>query len=347
MRDDPEPGVEIRYVYPKSPADTAGLKAGDRIMKIAPSTSMVLAPFSGRDGLMNLMVRFAPGAEVKAEVKRKDGKTETLTFRLSSLPEDAAAEVPLPSTKKKALEKPKPIGPMPPMPKKEEPKKEEPKKEEPKKEEPKKDEPKTGLIKQKNAVNHEYWMFVPDNYDKNVAHGLIVWLHPPGKGGKDADDMVDIWEKVCEDHNMIIVAPKSGNDAWIASESEQILQDITDVKADYTIDNQRIIIHGMGVGGQMGFYLAFTARDTIRGVATTGSVLANQPKENILAQRLSFYIVAGDKDPIAKDIADSKPKLIEKKFPVLFREVKEMGKEYLDVPTFKEMIRWMDSIDRI
>ena len=36
MRDDPGPGVEVRYVYPKSPADAAGLKAGDRIMKIGP-----------------------------------------------------------------------------------------------------------------------------------------------------------------------------------------------------------------------------------------------------------------------------------------------------------------------
>ena len=34
VRDDPEPGVEVRYVYPKSPAEKAGLKAGDRIMKV-------------------------------------------------------------------------------------------------------------------------------------------------------------------------------------------------------------------------------------------------------------------------------------------------------------------------
>ncbi len=34
LRDDPDPGVEVRYVYPKSPADTAGVKVGDRIMKI-------------------------------------------------------------------------------------------------------------------------------------------------------------------------------------------------------------------------------------------------------------------------------------------------------------------------
>src|SRR5262249_54928342 len=30
LRDDPEPGVQVRYVYPKSPADAAGIKEGDR-----------------------------------------------------------------------------------------------------------------------------------------------------------------------------------------------------------------------------------------------------------------------------------------------------------------------------
>ena len=33
LRDDPQPGVQVRYVYPKSPADAAGIKEGARIMK--------------------------------------------------------------------------------------------------------------------------------------------------------------------------------------------------------------------------------------------------------------------------------------------------------------------------
>ena len=41
------------------------------------------------------------------------------------------------------------------------------------------------------------------------------------------------------------------------------------------------------------------------------------------------------------------PKLAEKKYPVIFREVADMGKEYLDRKTFDEMVRWIDSLDRI
>ena len=94
MRDDPGPGVEIRYVYPKSPADAAGLKAGDRVMKIGPSAAGApkvpkdpkgpklprvpvgpeafgLAPIQNRTTFLALMQRLTPGTEVTIEVKRK------------------------------------------------------------------------------------------------------------------------------------------------------------------------------------------------------------------------------------------------------------------------------------
>ena len=42
----PKLGVEVRYVYPKSPAETAGLKAGDRIVKIGVGKTS-WPPFTG------------------------------------------------------------------------------------------------------------------------------------------------------------------------------------------------------------------------------------------------------------------------------------------------------------
>jgi serine protease Do len=59
MRDDPEPGVEIRYVFPGSPAATATLKPGDRIMKISQPGGSQLIPFSGRDQLAQLVWKSA------------------------------------------------------------------------------------------------------------------------------------------------------------------------------------------------------------------------------------------------------------------------------------------------
>src|SRR5207253_2940863 len=71
------------------------------------------------------------------------------------------------------------------------------------------------------------------------------------------------------------------------------------------IDRQRVLAHGMGVGGQMAFYLGFHARDSIRGVAATGAVLASQPKENLAIQLLSFLLVVGGNGPLGNSLAGS------------------------------------------
>lgn len=361
LRDDPELGVGVRYVYPDSPAGRAGLKDGDRVMKIAPASAKDLIAFSGRDQFRELLDAMPAGTDAKIEVKRKEGgKTETLNLKLATLPDVIPDLLPRESSAKQALaprkqvpiERPAPIPGLPKMPgqpkDKAEPKKEEPKPEEKPKEEPKKAE--TGLIQRPSpARDREYWMYVPPNYDPNVAHGLVIWLHGAGPAGRDARDLVDIWKFACEDHHLILVGPHSANESsgWVASEAEFIQETAREVMGQYTIDRQRVVTHGIGVGGQMAFYLAFSAREMVRGCATTGAALASSLKENIAGQRLSFFIVAGGKDPLAKDIAAAKPALIEKHFPVTFREVADMGKEYLDRKTFEELARWIDSLDRL
>ena len=102
----------------------------------------------------------------------------------------------------------------------------------------------------------------------------------------------------------------------------------------------------MGMGGQMAYYLAFNSRDLIRGVAPVGAALSNQPKDNLANQRLSFFIAAGGKDPIVGAIQESRTKLAEHKFPVVYREIPERGQQYLDAGTLQELIRWIDSLDR-
>src|SRR5262245_47281681 len=178
MRDDPGPGVEVRFVYPKSPADTAGIKVGDRIMKFGPGKAP--APVQNRAALMTALQRLNPGVEVSVELKRKEGeKVETVTTKLVPMPEDIPEKLPLPSSAGKALEgQPKAKEPKDPFGKdpfgkdKEEEEcggQDEKKAEEKEKE---KDKPKieTGLMTRTNqALGREYWVFVPDTYDPNVS----------------------------------------------------------------------------------------------------------------------------------------------------------------------------------
>jgi S1-C subfamily serine protease/predicted esterase len=360
MRDDPGPGVEVRYVYPKSPADAAGIKPGDRIMKFGAGNP---APVQNRAALTTLVQRLNPGAEVKVELKRKDGgKVETVTAKLVAATDTLPDKLPLPSSAGKALEgQPKAKGPENPFGKDPFPPKKgkglsdvradagaaDDKKEEPKEKEKPKVE--TGFMARTNqALGREYWLFVPDNYDANVSHGLIVWFHAAGQGGKDGEKMMKTFRDFAEENHFIVMGPKSGNnDGWVASETELVMQDVKAVMGQYTIDKARVVAHGMGNGGQMAYYVGFNARDVFRGVAAVGATLGTAPKDNVANQPLSFFICAGDKDPLLKDIVASKDLLAEKRFPVVFREMKESGKEYFDLKTFTDFLAWLDSLDRI
>lgn len=372
IRDDPNPGVEIRYVYPKSAAERAKLVAGDRIMKVGPrqtgpAPKLPKGPlppgveppgpraFSGRDQFMAIMAPMRSGASITLEVTRKEGgKTESIDVVLGNYPDEVPTELPLPSSKKQALVAPKPVGPEAKKDdgKKDPPKKEEPKKEEAKKEDKEKEKPKTGLqkIEGVGANNRKFWVLIPDTYDPNVSHGLIVWLHPAERGGgRDADDMQKIWEPWCEKLNFIMIGPTAGAaSGWVAGEAEGIMEDLRWVRTRYTIDPKRIVAHGSGVGGQMAYYLGFNQRDVIRGAAPTGAVLASNPKDPDPSKRVEFFVIGGAKDPLVKQIAEGPKKLNEKKYKALYREMKEYGKEYVneDSEVFSHLLGWMETLDK-
>lgn len=353
MRDDPDPGEAVRFVYPKSPADKAGLKEGDRILKIGMGTTPLRA-FANLDQLTALLNQLPPGTEIKLEVRRKQGgKTETLTAKLAGMPDDVPAKLPQPATLKKALKSPakKPDDKKPADDKKKEDKKpaDDKKKDDKKPVDDKKAEEKkieTGLLKRASG-DRQYWVYVPEDYDPNISHALVLWLHPVGKGkDKDIEAFQEAWEDLCKENHMILVAPVAGNDrGWLGSESEAVQQVVKDVLGQYTIDRQRVIAHGMDVGGQMAYYLAFNAPGLFRGVATTGAVLASQIKDSA-DQRLAFFLVAGTKDPILKDIQESKTKLTDRRFSVIYREIPDMGHQYLTAKALLELGRWIDSLDR-
>jgi serine protease Do len=341
MRDDPRPGEEIRYVYPGSPADKAGLKAGDRIVGFERNKKRIAFPNqkSGVSEVFDAVSSLPPGTEFKMEVVRKDGKKEVVAARLTSVPgatadrpDDLPEKLPR-ATLKKALE---------PLEGSGEAKKE-------KKDDGEEKGPETGLLKRKNVTgDHHYWIYVPDTYDPNVAHALVIWLHPPGKNSdKDMEEFTDLWEGLCQDYNLIMLLPKSDNESgWLPGETDHVLEAAKDVMGRYTIDRRRVVAHGMGVGGQMAYHLGFTARELIRGVATTGAVGNVAKKDNLSNRRLSFYLMAGDRDPLFKAVADVRTRLVERNFPVIFREVVNMGRQYPNEELLRDLGRWIDVLDR-
>lgn len=340
LRDDPEPGVAIRYVYPKSPAEKAGLKEGDRIMKIAPPNAPAGTPLfaltRGRDQLLTAMRAFRPGQELKIEVKRKDGgKVETLTAKLAEVPADVPAKLPETASAGKALTRPGVKPPDKPAP-------------------AKKEKEETGTMKKTSpAADHTYWLYVPTNYDANIAHSVVVWFHPLGKGKQqDLEDFISSWETFCDDHHIILVCPQSENPrGWTPGEADFVMEAVKTVMSTYTVDMQRVVAHGMGVGGEMALYVAFQARAVIRAVAVVGASLSSNPREREGDSPLAVFLVVGGKDPIQPAVVQTRDRLAQLKYAVILREIAPLGHEYIDgkagVPTLEELIRWIDSLDRL
>jgi S1-C subfamily serine protease len=343
MRDDPALGVEVRSVFPGSPAEKIGLQPGDRIMKFGPASGEPAAftgEKRGRGQLLEWLNGIAPGTEVQLEVKRKGGKSETLKVLLDQMPgtrpgQDVKVPERLtqPASVKKALEplelldpnaKPKAAGQNPAK-------------------------AQVGTFKRTTADGqHTYWLYVHKGYDPSVSHALVVWLHPPGKHEEDdVDAFVDQWEDFCKENNLILLMPLTKNDAgWVPSDDGFVVEAINAVMNDYTIDRQRVVTHGLGVGGQMAIYLGFTHRDLVHGVATAGAVVT-QAQDNQRDKRLSFYIAGGSADPIIKSIAEGRTKLVEKSYPVIYREIPNRGREYLEEAQLRELARWIDALDAL
>ncbi|MFO0849110.1 MAG: PDZ domain-containing protein [Gemmataceae bacterium] len=330
LRDDPEPGVQVRAVVPDSPAAKAGVKAGDRILLIGPATTTPDAPKAKagppltRDRLAAIIARVPAGQSVRLTVKRKDGgKTESMTVALADPPEKPIADAPLPSSRKGA--KP-PAAPAEKKPK-----------------------PETGLLRRTNpTLGREYWVYVPDNYDPKVSQGLLVWLHPAGRGGRDANDVVKAWKEYCAERHLILAGPVSKSpEGWLASEAEEALTDIRRLADEYQIDPRRVVAHGLGTGGPMAYYLGFAARDFVRGVAVGGAPLTTQPRDPDLTRPLAFFLAAGKKDPRLANIEEGKRKLAEKGFPVFYREMPAAGPSELDAATVEALKVWLDTLDAI
>jgi len=338
VRDDPDPGVEIRYVYPKGPAATAGLKAGDRIMKVGPVVAGKVGPLQpitgGRNQLLSLLEPARPGTALAIEVKRKaGGKTETVTVTLAGMTGDVPDKVPDNASAKKALTPPGGKPPAAP---------------------PKAPEKLGQLVKQTTpAADNTYYVYLPENYDPNISCAVLVWLHPAGKNKeRDFEDFSSTWNTYCDDHNIILVCPKSDNPrGWTPGEADFVQQAVNAVAGQYTVDRRRIVIHGMGIGGGMAYFLGYQSRPLFRGVATVGAAMHGSPREKVTNQPLSYFLAVGAKDLLLPGVTETKDKLVRNKYTVTFREVPAMGHEYLDgkagQPTLEELVRWIDALDRL
>ena len=111
-----------------------------------------------------------------------------------------------------------------------------------------------------NRIEHreEKWIFPFVEYsceDKGEKLPLVIQLHGAGERGcgKEDLDLVEVhgFAKYLQsaEHNCIVVMPQCPPDSFWAARVESIIKFIEQLKNEYNIDEDRVYLTGLSMGG--------------------------------------------------------------------------------------------------
>lgn len=304
-------GVTVRWVYPQGPAAAAGIEPGDVIVSLAGE------PIKDRRELLLKIAEFQPQQEVDLDVRRGN---QTLKFKptLGRLPEDLPPQE-LPAARADV---------------------------EPAETQPPDQPPQVGTVSLKiPELKNESFAYVPQSYNRTVAHGVVVWLHAPG--GFDWDKLLKDWKSHCDRCDLILLAPKAEDPRkWNLGEVTLVKKLLDEIGSTYTVDPARVVVHGHQSGGALAYMVGFGNRDLIRAVAAVDAPVSVRPPENDPLNRLAIYMAVGGKPDHAAAIKRMVPKLRQMKIPVTVKDLGELPR-YLNPQELAELVRWIDMLDRI
>jgi serine protease Do len=301
-------GMVVRYVYPDSPAAKAGLQAGDAIVQLDGK------PVADAAALREAVAALEVGAKAVLEIDR-GGAKQPLEATLGRLPVTIPEELP-------AARKP-PAAPA------------------------QEGRPPVGAVQIAiPEVANKCLAYVPENYQAEVPHGLVVWLHEPD--GFDQQKLIDRWKAHCESNSLILLAPQSADpQKWLPTEAEFVQKTIADVQARYNIDPTRIVLHGYKAGGAMAYLVAFGQRSVVRAVAVVDAPIPARAQipTNDPVERLAIYSASADKSALAAAIKAGLKRLTDMKYPVTEQNLDSARN--LNDGELADLVRWIDALDRI
>ena len=326
-----EPGVGVRFVFPDSPADKAGLVRGDRVLKFNESDAADVRAFA------DLVGRSRSGDMVNLTCLH-EGQQIVLKIALSTMPDSVVGEL-----SGEVIEKPAIAVPV----EKKEDATDKPAGDKPAGDKPAAEAPKTGRFTDDLAGHdHSYWAYVPEGYNPAVAYGLMVWIHPSGDTMEAT--MIKQWRSVCERRGIILVGPKADQVArWTPGEAKFVEGLVAHIREKYTIDPQRIFVHSHASGGAMACLLSTRQREVFRGLVLAGAPFQGPIVDHEPEFRQQFHFTCGSDDKGLTAVKKAVEALRKMKFPVSLTTVKGLGAKYPAEAEIDEIGRWADCLDRI
>lgn len=335
-----KPGLRVRYVYPDSPAAKAGIKPGDVVAKLSKEEIRDLRR------LRTKMAEAQPGEEAQFEIRHGE-ETKTLKIELAKLPTAIPpSDVPPAHEPAKPEEKPaeKPKEKPEVKPAEKDGDAEKPKPFEKEKTEKPKELQKGAFKLEGDDIEGEVWAYVPEGYNKRVAHGLVIWLH--GSEGFDGQKLAASWKPLCDRYDLILVAPKSQTTYWRSRDWMDLRPVLTQLARGYAIDPLRVVVAGRESGGSLACLTAFNLPRVIQAVVTIDGPLAGRMPEQEAPTSLPFFVGRSQKSRVAGAVEETLGRLKELKYPVTLKELGPQPRDLTD-EELGEIARWIDALDRI
>lgn len=236
--------VEVRFVFAGSPADRAGVSAGDRIVRVEDQA------VEGRRQLGEQLAALAVDQQIRLEIERQ-GETLRMTARLSTDSDRLPTALPAARTENPSLPEDRPaVGRVP-----------------------------FRLPEFKN----ESVLVVPENYDPRADYGLVVWLHGMAAYKPD-EVVARWQAECAKRDFLVFAPHAAEGARWSEADVEFIQRAIDRIQTRYRVDGRRVAIYGYEAGGPLAYHLAFEDRERIRGLAVVnapppgGAVPENDPE---------------------------------------------------------------------
>ena len=153
--------------------------------------------------------------------------------------------------------------------------------------------PATGLSAQTlqhNGDEREYQLYLPNSYNEETAHPVLLNFHGFGGNAKDYFTFESDFREVAEQEGVILVYPQalllSGFSVWnaapFAEDNKTDFDDIgfietliVDLQEQLSIDPERVYAVGFSNGGMFSYALACFSNEPIAGVAAVSAAQLN------------------------------------------------------------------------
>ncbi|HTN77268.1 MAG TPA: PDZ domain-containing protein, partial [Pirellulaceae bacterium] len=301
------PGVLVRYVYADSPAATAGVQIGDRIIALGPTDIKDAA------ALAEALAATQPGQQVAIKIRR-DNNEQTMQATLGVQPLTVPAELPRAHAELAVAENRPAIGTI-----------------------------EIKLPEEKNSAVG----YIPTNYHPKVAQGLLLMLCEPGKFDRDEvigryKSLCEQHALI-----LILARPTNGMswDAGDVAFLRKTMDDV--IAHYNVDRNRIAVGGYQSSGTMAYFTAFTNSdliRAVIAIEAVLPQRL--KPPENEPAKRWSIYTALATRSPQRSGIEANLKSLQAMKYPVVVHSTGQDARD-LTTDELKEVGRWLDSLDRL